>query len=488
MNDFNKEKFSPKTQQLEFQKLAFKKLKDMEIGAIFYEQGLGKTKIAIDLILYWLKNNFLDTVFIAVKKNLVKNWYDEIRKHSFLVPTILSNKPAENTSVFLGKHNVIIFNYEIINNEFKRIENISKIRKIGIILDESAKIKNPESIISKKFHSIKEIFKKKIIMTGTPSANRPEDYWSQIFFLDNGKSLGPRYNFFFNSVKITNNLSKDKLGQHILQKNILDIKKKIDHFSIRETKDSSGLQLPEKVYKKIYCEFEENQFIIYNKALEKLKTKVVDESGELTEDLDDFLKRIIRLMQITSNPAMLDTNYKFETDRFIKTKNLVKEIIEKNEKVIIWTSYKFNIEFLSNNLTNFSPVILHGSLSSDIRNRMINSFLKNKDVKILIATPQSSKEGLTLINANHCIYYDRTLSLDDYLQSQDRIHRIGQTKKCYYYNLVISNSIDSWVDELIEAKSLFANLSLGDIDLTEFKKKINYNFGSIIRKILGIET
>ena len=94
MNDFNKEKFSPKTEQLEFQKFAFKKLKDKEIGAIFYEQGLGKTKIAIDLILYWLKNNFLDTVFISVKKNLVKNWYNEIRKHSFLVPTILSNKPA----------------------------------------------------------------------------------------------------------------------------------------------------------------------------------------------------------------------------------------------------------------------------------------------------------------------------------------------------------------------------------------------------------
>ena len=57
----------------------------------------------------------------------------------------------------------------------------------------------------------------------------------------------------------------------------------------------------------------------------------------------------------------------------------------------------------------------------------------------MIATPQSSKEGLTLIVANHCIYYDRTLSLDDYLQSQDRIHRIGQTKECHYYNLIIKN-------------------------------------------------
>ena len=68
MIDIDQEKFLPKTSQLEFQKIAYQKLKNIEFGAIFYEQGLGKTKIAIDLILYWLKNNFLDTVFISVKK------------------------------------------------------------------------------------------------------------------------------------------------------------------------------------------------------------------------------------------------------------------------------------------------------------------------------------------------------------------------------------------------------------------------------------
>ena len=51
--------------------------------------------------------------------------------------------------------------------------------------------------------------------------------------------------------------------------------------------------------------------------------------------------------------------------------------------------------------------------------------------------PQSSKEGLTLTVANHCIFYDRTLSLDDYLQAQDRIHRISQNKECFIYNLII---------------------------------------------------
>ena len=78
--------------------------------------------------------------------------------------------------------NVLLMNYEIINNEFSRLKTLCENRNIGIILDESAKIKNPTSIISKKLHDLSLNFKKKIIMTGTPSANRPEDYWSQIYF------------------------------------------------------------------------------------------------------------------------------------------------------------------------------------------------------------------------------------------------------------------------------------------------------------------
>ena len=71
--------------------------------------------------------------------------------------------------------------------------------------------------------------------------------------------------------------------------------------------------------------------------------------------------------------------------------------------------------------------------------------------------------------------------------SQDRIHRIGQTKQCYYYNLIIKNSIDDWIDQLVEAKSLFAQLSLGDLKSGDFKTKIKYNFGNIIREILNLQ-
>jgi len=73
-----------------------------------------------------------------------------------------------------------------------------------------------------------------------------------------------------------------------------------------------------------------------------------------------------------------------------------------------------------------------------------------------VATPGAAKEGLTLTVANHAVFFDRSFSLDDYLQAQDRIHRISQTQTCFVWNLIGSDTIDEWVDSLLTAKRLAA--------------------------------
>ena len=75
-----------------------------------------------------------------------------------------------------------------------------------------------------------------------------------------------------------------------------------------------------------------------------------------------------------------------------------------------------------------------------------------------MATPAAAKEGLTLTVANHAVFYDRSFSLDDYLQAQDRIHRISQSRPCFITNLTARNTIDEWVDVLLAAKHLAAQL------------------------------
>ena len=94
---------------------------------------------------------------------------------------------------------------------------------------------------------------------------------------------------------------------------------------------------------------------------------------------------------------------------------------------------------------------------------------------------------MTLTVANCAIFFDRSFSLDDYLQAQDRIHRISQVEECFVYNLIAENTVDEWVSELLSAKQLAAALAQGDISLDEYKRTATYEFGELIGQILGVE-
>ena len=93
-------------------------------------------------------------------------------------------------------------------------------------------------------------------------------------------------------------------------------------------------------------------------------------------------------------------------------------------------------------------------------NKIISSFRRNENVKVLVATPGVAREGLTLVEANYAIFFDRNFSLENYLQAQDRIYRISQEKDCYVYKLISEDSIDLWVDALLDAKEISARLDL----------------------------
>ena len=77
---------TPKLDAFTYQHQAFDAVKDLDYSAIFHEQGLGKTKIAIDLLLYWLEKRDIDTVLIVTKKQLVHNWENELQRTPILPP------------------------------------------------------------------------------------------------------------------------------------------------------------------------------------------------------------------------------------------------------------------------------------------------------------------------------------------------------------------------------------------------------------------
>ena len=91
----------PKQEAFQYQQEAVNTVKNLEYAAIFHEQGLGKTKIAIDLMLYWLKEKSVDTILYVTKKGLIQNWKNELKK-SYLYETKSSRSKIEiKTFMFL---------------------------------------------------------------------------------------------------------------------------------------------------------------------------------------------------------------------------------------------------------------------------------------------------------------------------------------------------------------------------------------------------
>ena len=478
-------KYGAKFKAFPYQQEAIDAVKDLEYAAIFHEQGLGKTKIAIDILLYWLSKCSMDTVLIVTKKQLVANWINEFKDHTSIRPAVLNTDKNNNYRIFCGPYRVVLTNFETLETEQKQFELYLKVRNVGIIIDESAKLKNPNSKLTKTFFELAPLFARRIIMTGTPVANRPYDIWAQIYFLDFGESLGTNFNEFKRETDLTNKLSKNIELQEDFEDNISHIFEKISSFTVRETKNSGIITLPAKVYIQEETEFYPEQEALYERIRTELYAEVVKDGVNYVDDSSAIVKRLLRLVQVTSNPRLVDESAGNSAKEGLLDK-LLKGILSKGEKCIVWSNYIENIDYFTKKYEEFGAVKIHGKMNMDARNRSVQKF-HNDDTRILFATPASAKEGLTLTMANHVIFYDRGFSLDDYLQAQDRIHRISQKKTCYVHNIIIKNSIDEWIDILLKAKQNAAALSQGDISVKDYQEIADYSFGDIVHSILGIE-
>ena len=189
-------------------------------------------------------------------------------------------------------------------------------------------------------------------------------------------------------------------------------------------------------------------------------------------------------MQICSNPRLVDERYNQDTPKFLSTKIIIDKAISENSKVIVWTNFVDNVEWICDYFNNKGIVGISGNVKPNERDYLISEFRNNDDINILVATPGVAREGLTLVEANYSIFFDRNFSLENYLQAQDRIYRISQTKDCFIYKLIHKDSIDEWVDSLLDAKEVAARYGQGDIDEEEYRNRISYDFAEILSDIL----
>ena len=420
----------------------------------------------------------------------MQNWVEEFSAHSYIVPKVLSTNKRDNFYVFNSPAKAVITNFETISAEKMRMRLFLSTRDVAIIIDESTKLKNPDAQITKDLCELSDLFKIRTIMTGTPVANRPYDIWAQIYFLDHGNSLGTDFAEFKRSTNLNNDLGKNKEAREQFEQAVSGIFEKIAPFSVRETKKTASLDLPQKRYVTVKTTFAPKQFDMYKQILNELEIEVSQNNESFLDDDSVALKRLLRLNQITSNPKLIDDNYEEESAKEKKLTELLDTIVKRGEKCIVWSNYIDNIEYFAEKYETYKPRKIHGSMDMSERSKSVSVFKKDEECRVLFATPQAAKEGLTLTVANNVIFYDRGFNLDDYLQAQDRIHRISQKKQCNVYNIIVEGSIDEWIDRLLDAKQYAAFLAQGDIDLNIYREKVDYSYGDIIKEILqaGEET
>lgn len=450
--------YSPKTKPLVHQIEAINFVSSHDIVPLFDEQGLGKSKIVIDALCKNLEEGVIAGILIICKKSLIYTWKREVEKHSNLFPVVIDGPRNTRGKALLRVGHFYISNYDTVVENFDLMELLLKSRKMALVLDESQIIKNPEANVTKIMLNLGILANKRIIITGTPIANKPDDIWSQFYFLDQGRLLGDDYNSFKKQFKV--NL-KGVQDLSPFETNLMSLREKILSVSMRRTKNV--LQLPQKNFTQINVNLTAKQQIIYDRAREELLCEISNISGELVEkDIDNYLVKLLRLTQIASNPGLLDDTYEEVPSKFIVLDQLLMDIIKKNEKAIIWTSFVGNVRELKSRYSEYKARTLFGEMAIIEREEVISKFLSDDSYKVLVANPSAAKEGLTLTSANNAIYLDRSFKMDDYLQSQDRIHRIGQTKICNIFKLIACNTIDEYTDEILEKKEAIAKYTLGD--------------------------
>ena len=151
-----------------------------------------------------------------------------------------------------------------------------------------------------------------------------------------------------------------------------------------------------------------------------------------------------------SEIVKLITNYdkNEKPAKLIKLKSMVLELVNLDKKVLIWSTHLKTIDLIMNELNdlNIFAKKITGSTDVDERSRIKNEFNNiDSNLKVIVANPQACSESISLHKCCHnAIYYDINYNTAEFLQSLDRIHRVGgsENEPVYYDFLHYEKSVD----------------------------------------------
>lgn len=258
-------------------------------------------------------------------------------------------------------------------------------------------------------------------------------------------------------------VARDPITGRPKWRNLEKLNALIEPHSFRVLK-SEALDLPAKVYTQRYFRMTGIQRRAYDQLKNELRLKLED--GTITPV--ERIAAVTKLSQVVSGYFIIpgtngEINPIMPRESNPKIEALMDELEDGDESVIIWARFHNEIRDICRSLSiaHIKHVEYHGGISQTNRQLAIDAF-QTRAARVFVGQQQAGGTGITLTAASSVIYYSNTWSLEDRLQSEDRAHRIGQTKSVRYVDILAQDSIDDKVVDALRAKTDLARIVMGD--------------------------
>lgn len=392
------------------------------------EMGLGKTIQLLAMLGKRLDRNG-DPALIIAPASLITNWVREAEK---FLPGVRVISPAGNDRKVLWKEPES-YDIGVISYSAARIagEKLKQTKFSYLVLDEAQHIKNPGSGNARNCKGIQAAHK--IVLSGTPLENSPEDLWSIFEFLQPGM-LGPAASFKKRYINSGSDLPELRN----------ELACRISPFILRRTKQEVAKDLPQRTEKLVFCDFSKEQRELYDQILAEGRKLLADPANDSVQRNAAIFNTLLRLRQICCAPGLLPDgrgeNIPSAKEELLH--ELMDEILDSSHKMLLFSQF-------TSMLKRITPVLKEKNIPCEYldgatRNRQdkVDNFNNNPDIPLFLLSLKAGGTGLNLTSADTVVIYDPWWNPAAELQAADRTHRIGQDKPVTIYKLVVRDSIE----------------------------------------------
>ncbi len=391
---------------------------------------------------------FIRTSLIIVPNSLVYNWFHEARKFTpHLNVLIYTGINREKDPQQFQQYDLIISTYGTVRVDIEILKSYSF---NYIILDESQSIKNPNALSSRAVKQLKCV--NRLVLTGTPIENSVQELWSQLSFINPGlvgnlSSFNERF-----VIPIEKGKDPHKMAQ---------LKAIIKPFVLRRTKDQVARELPPKIEQVKYCNMTDEQADEYEKVKSYYRNEILKSIQELGLPKSHMvlLQGLTKLRQIANHPKLVLPDYTGQAGKFDEILAMSETAKAEGHKVLVFSQFVKQLEIYraSFDQNNWKYCYLDGSTPNDQRQKNVDRFQQDEQIKFFLISLKAGGVGLNLTAADYVFIVDPWWNPAVEQQAVDRTHRIGQDKTVFNYKFITKDTVEEKILAMQLRKKEIAN-------------------------------